>query len=414
MVPTLLPQPIFDTYAQFKRLTFASPYDPDTPSVKNLISALDERGISCSDDYRYAVQFLLLHCRKSTQTFNAFRTEIERLLLWSWLIKAKPAIKLSRIDLEEYIDFCMLPPVSWVIPTRQHHFIEENGLRIPNKQWAPFRIEGDIGSGRAKIKRSPAQATLVRQFSTLNVFLNHLLLEGMIDSNPIPIIKKHSPYLIRDSKIKTVQRLSDMQWDFVLSTIEKIANENPKYERNLFAVVLMKSCYLRISEISDKPSWQPLMEHFHYKKDYLWFRTLGKGNKLRDISVPDGFIPYLERYRLHRRLSPMPVRNENEPLLHKLKGQGGPSHRQAARIIEESFEFAACAMKQEGFIDEAVSLMEATTHWLRHTGASMDIGNRPLKHLADDLGHASLSTTDRIYVQSDDLERAESGRNRKI
>ena len=53
----------------------------------------------------------------------------------------------------------------------------------------------------------------------------------------------------------------------------------------------------------------------------------------------------------------------------------------------------------EGFSEEAKALREATTHWLRHTGASQDIATRPLKHMADDLGHASMGTTDQVYIQ---------------
>ena len=70
-------------------------------------------------------------------------------------------------------------------------------------------------------------------------------------------------------------------------------------------------------------------------------------------------------------------------------------------------------MRSEGFGDEAATLREATTHWLRHTGASQDIATRPLKHMADDLGHASVGTTDQVYIQSDMKERAQSGEKRK-
>ncbi|MNY62186.1 hypothetical protein D3C86_1989660 [compost metagenome] len=90
------------------------------------------------------------------------------------------------------------------------------------------------------------------------------------------------------------------------------------------------------------------------------------------------------------------------------------SIRQATRIIEESFDIAVSKMKDDGFFKEAEQLKMATSHWLRHTGASMDVDSRPLKHLSDDLGHASLATTDRVYVQSDEMERAESGRKRKL
>ena len=86
--------------------------------------------------------------------------------------------------------------------------------------------------------------------------------------------------------------------------------------------------------------------------------------------------------------------------------------RQLRRIVQQAFDFAHEQMVKEGFSEEAQTLKEATTHWLRHTGASMDIDSRPLKHMADELGHASMGTTDRVYVQSDHLERAKSGKKR--
>ena len=64
---------------------------------------------------------------------------------------------------------------------------------------------------------------------------------------------------------------------------------------------------------------------------------------------------------------------------------------------------------------KALKLKEATTHWLRHTGASMEIGRGcPLKDVSEDLGHASMATTDTVYVQSENKLRAESGKKRKV
>ncbi|MEJ2682138.1 MAG: site-specific integrase, partial [Gammaproteobacteria bacterium] len=58
---------------------------------------------------------------------------------------------------------------------------------------------------------------------------------------------------------------------------------------------------------------------------------------------------------------------------------------------------------------------EASTHWLRHTGASMEIERgRALKDLSEDLGHASMATTDTVYVQTENRVRAKSGKSRKV
>ena len=82
--------------------------------------------------------------------------------------------------------------------------------------------------------------------------------------------------------------------------------------------------------------------------------------------------------------------------------------------MQEAFDLAYNKMLSENFIEEAKALREATTHWLRHTGASQDISTRPLKHMADDLGHASMGTTDQVYIQSDMKERARTGKDRDV
>jgi integrase len=39
---------------------------------------------------------------------------------------------------------------------------------------------------------------------------------------------------------------------------------------------------------------------------------------------------------------------------------------------------------------------------------------RVLKDLSEALGHASMATTDDVYIQSENLKRAESGKKRKV
>lgn len=140
---------------------------------------------------------------------------------------------------------------------------------------------------------------------------------------------------------------------------------------------------------------------------------MGKGNKIRDISVPSALFPYIKRYKAFRTAQNSNF-NSNAPLVIKNRGTGGMSSRQLRRIVQEAFDMAYEKMLSESFTDEAKALREATTHWLRHTGASQDIATRPLKHMADDLGHASMGTTDQVYIQSDMKERAKTGKDRDV
>jgi site-specific recombinase XerD len=63
----------------------------------------------------------------------------------------------------------------------------------------------------------------------------------------------------------------------------------------------------------------------------------------------------------------------------------------------------------DGHVQDAATLHEATAHWLRHTGISEDLNanGRPLAHVADDAGHNDIKTTS-IYIDSDMRDRHNS------
>lgn len=72
-------------------------------------------------------------------------------------------------------------------------------------------------------------------------------------------------------------------------------------------------------------------------------------------------------------------------------------------------------MKAEGRVEsEVAQLRSASLHWLRHTAATFDAEIRPVKHLQIDLGHAHQSTTENVYYNAIDDERAHTSRNLSI
>ena len=177
---------------------------------------------------------------------------------------------------------------------------------------------------------------------------------------------------------------------------------------------MLKTLYLRVSELSERSNWQPAWKHFWQDSDgNHWLKVFGKGSKIRDISVPIALFPYIKRYQTYR-THLNPNFGANSSLVAKNRGSGGMTSRQLRRIVQQAFDMAHDKMVSEGLQDDAKALREATTHWLRHTGASQDISTRPLKHMADDLGHASMGTTDQVYIQSDMKERARSGKDREV
>lgn len=357
---------------------------------------------------------------KSTHTYDRFRNDVERFLLWSFIEKKKPIDQLRKSDLLEYADFCWQPPVTWIGTSNQERFKIANGYSLANELWFPYKIQAPKSLKSEYIidkkKYRPSQQTLSSMFTAIIVFYNYLMAEDFCIGNPAQIAKKDCRHFIIDSQVKEVKRLTASQWQYVLDTAVEMADENPLFERNLFVISALKTLFLRISELSDRPNWSPTMGHFWQDDDENWWlKVFGKSRKLRDITVPLDFLPFLERYRSSRGLLGLPSSNENSILVEKIRGQGGMTSRHLRRLVQSVFDQAHENMRRSEGENKALKLKEASAHWLRHTGASMEIERgRPLKDISEDLGHASMATTDTVYVQSENKKRAESGKKRQV
>ena len=76
-------------------------------------------------------------------------------------------------------------------------------------------------------------------------------------------------------------------------------------------------------------------------------------------------------------------------------------------IVKEVFEQAAKRIEARGsdFASRAQLLRASSAHWLRHTaGSNMATGEMDLRHVRDNLGHESISTTSQ-YLHSVDDQR---------
>ncbi len=406
------PVPLYPTYIELKKVDFND--------FRELKLFLDEGPEWRFHTWSWGQDFLSYTGRnKSEHTYTRFRSETERFLLWSFLVKQQPIDGLRKTDILEYADFCWKPPVSWIGLTNHEKFTYRNGEYINNPKWMPFRLKvpkGGSFENADKKKYKPSQQTISATFTALIAFYKYLMNEELAYGNPAQIAKKDCRYFIKDAQVKEIRRLSGDQWEAALEVSQELADNNPQYERSLFVIAALKTLFLRISELSERHDWSPVMSHFWQDTDENWWlKVYGKGRKIRDITVPDSFMSYLKRYRKYRNLSGLPYPGENEVIIEKLRGQGGMSSRHLSRLVQEIFDLTYIKVLKEHGEDKARKLKEASTHWLRHTGASMEIERgRALKDLSEDLGHASMATTDSIYVQSEDKKRAASGKERKV
>ncbi len=370
-------------------------------------------------DFWLGLRYLMSY-EGSTATFNAYRRELERFLQWSWLVRESSITQLRREDIEQFIRFCQSPPLSWIGTKNCARFTGVDGDRRVHPDWRPFvvtvsKVQARAGRSADPGNYSVSQSSIKSLFAILSSFYNYLIQEEAVSSNPVALIRQKSKFLV-NSQRREVRRLSNLQWDFVLETAEFMASEDPeRHERTLFVMQCLYAMYLRISELVADERYTPSMADFRRDSDNnWWFEVVGKGNKERSVSVSDAMLKALRRYRSHLGLTPLPVPGEQVPLVPTLGGRKPvTSTRHIRAIVQACFDASVERMKAEGLGDESAELQVATVHWLRHTGISEDVKNRPVDHVRDDAGHSSSLTTDR-YIDAERRERHASARHKPM
>lgn len=387
----------------------------------------DKTPSGARDDFIAALQFLQDHA-DSPGTFNRFRGEIQRLLLYLWLVAGRTLSTTNPETLEHYYKFLRKPPRPWIASQSHRGFYDHGGHRVANPGWRPF-IQRD--SDKAYVAK---QSTIDAATRALSAFFRHLEIRGIVQPNPFLQVRRSSQKAaaIKDRNTGKNQqargrarRLTAWQWACLLEALLSAAADNPRYERHLFIVVTLKSLYLRVGELAPRQDDSGVMRapvfgdfgHEIIEGERSWdLYVFGKGDKHRCVTVPDAYLSYLQRWRRHLNLTPLPDSNEQTPILPKSNGDA-LGERQVIRMVEDAFQLGATYMRNNGYFQEAdqMAALNARTHYLRHTGASMDIeAGRPIRHVSEDLGHASVAFTEQEYINSDHTLKYQSGRARAI
>ncbi len=370
-----------------------------------------ESGAYAQDlEYYLSVEFFLSY-KGSKDTIASYRRELEKLFQWSRNILKKPIKNFARAEIEEFIEFCKEPPDSWIGTKVRSRFIDVNGKQSPNSKWRPFVNKT---GGIYKLSDSGVRAL----FGVLNSYFGFLVQQEYLFVNPASLIRQKKKFLRTTQELPRIRRISNTAKDYLIAEAERMAQEDPRvHERTLFIIKALLSMYLRISELTETERWQPKMNDFYKDSEgRWWFYTIGKGNKEGEISVSDGMLKALERYRIHLKLPPLPSRDDEMPLIlkHNNCNTGITSTRQIRGIVQKCFDRTINSLLKDGKTEDANEVKHATVHWLRHTGISEDIkSGRPREHVRDDARHSSSVITDR-YVDIPKAERHKSAKNKCI
>jgi site-specific recombinase XerD len=420
-----IPRPLFDSLKQvqtlYKQCQQADPNSTLRHWLKNCLLTVNTPLPSYAvPNFQVVLNFLYTY-RGSQDTFNAYRRELERFLQWSWFIHEKSIFDLKRLDIENFIEFCQKPYKRWIGLKIVARFKDKDGQRLANSEWRPFIVKvskkaHQEGLRPEKIDFLLSQEGIKVLFAVLSSFYGFLIQEDISASNPLLQIRQKSKFIRTVASARPIRRLSDLQWKIVIQTAQRMADTDPtRYERSLFIIHILYGMYLRISELAATARWTPKMcDFFRDSQENWWFKTVGKGNKERQIAVSNAMLKTLKRWRKYLGLVPLPTADDRSALIPKHKGKGAITSTQPIRkIVQHCFDQAVEQLRAERSFDEAEMLRTATVHWLRHTGISDDVKRRPREHVRDDAGHSSGAITDR-YIDVELLARAKSAKNKPL
>lgn len=195
-------------------------------------------------------------------TFNSFRTHVERLLLWSLIVARKPSLDLCRSDAEQFMEFCLNPPMDWVGPVVKSRFKRIGGRKrlksdeyVINPDWRPFsdtvskrerKLANEAISDLGSRPYHMVQGSVAQVFAVCGSFFQHAMDEGLTEANPFRAIKQKSIYKQRNILDVASRSLTELQWSFVIDTAEQMADEDARHERTLFVVSSQDQCAGRI------------------------------------------------------------------------------------------------------------------------------------------------------------------------
>ncbi len=322
-------------------------------------------------------------------TFDSYRKESERLLLWATLELGKPLSSLTHEDLLVYQRFLSDPQPA------------ERWVMKAGRKWSRFDPDWRPFAG-------PLAPTSQRQaIIILNTMFSWLVNAGYLAGNPLSLSRQRQ----RKAKPRITRFLDDELWLEVKTTIETMPRETDRerehFHRVRWLFSLLYICGLRISEVIENSMGAFFCRRDSEGEERWWLEITGKGDKTRLVPATAELIVELSRYRRENGLTPVPLSGEPTPLLLPIGGKQRSLTRSAVHlIVKEVFNRTASRIRDRGVEFERLAHMveDASAHWMRHTAGSNMADAMDLRHVRDNLGHSSISTTN-TYLHTEDDQR---------
>lgn len=248
----------------------------------------------------------------------------------------------------------------------------KNFIQTFNEQLLPEQVDSEIIQNFIyQLSGVVSPHTQARLISGLRLFYKFLILEDIIDTNPLDLIE--SPKLSR--KLPDVLSLEEI--DRMIAAIDL---STPEGERNRSIIETLYGCGLRVSELVNLK-----LSDLFFEEGFI--KVTGKGEKQRFVPVSEYTQKYINIYikhiRSHQKIDPA----FSDILYLNRRG------KQLTRVM--IFHIIKTLANEAG-IDKNVS-----PHSLRHSFATHLLENgADLRSIQLLLGHESITTTE-IYLHLD-------------
>lgn len=353
------------------------------PAIAEPTMALDV-SISQMRDDKQAVDAWVAAKAGSPATVKAYTREAMRLLLWlSHERSGTTLVQMTLHDCRDYMAFLQHVPAQWISRAR---------AQPGSVGWAPFR--------------GPLSTRSVRQAITIVVSMCHWLqASGYLAQNPWLLVNQK----IGDDKQERVlqsKALSEVATRQVVEFCQGKLPE-PAAQRMLFIVQFVTSVGLRSAELLSAK----LADIQHEEEGWV-MQVHGKGSKNRIVALPPAALQALNTYLQARGLGNITSAAPQAPVLASLhdpmQGVGYQAlHQHVKSWLGKAIDVADLPNS------ERLRLLQASTHWLRHTFGTRAIAKDvPLDVIQAQMGHASIQTTTAIYGRApmrrriDEMDRA--------
>jgi site-specific recombinase XerD len=343
--------------------------------------AVEGAAIDAQTDAEAAALWLRAKGGRSANTFDSYRREALRLLLWL----GEQRLSLSELKVEHvhlYYAHLANPPTRWIRPRKPHH----DETLLPTQVLA-----GPLSNKSIDYSRR-----------VLGQMCSYLQDAGYLQHNAFRLSVK--PPII----VETIPtRLLDLDsWNWLWNWILALPCDKPSNAAHA-ARVRWLIALLYHTGIRREEAAHGRMGDF-MRRDRAWsLRVVSKGHKEKLVTVNSMLLRELIRYRSSLNLPNYPVPGEETPLVVSVNAgrRNNPLTPRAIGLLINTVGRRAAGECADEHCCAQIARM--STHWMRHTNATHRLlAGASLETTQDELGHADPRTT-RIYAKVSDVRRKE-------